>query len=69
MPLSTPSTAACRIPLCAIVQLAQLKILSPLLTLKIDLKKNSLPHIMKIPKLPILQLAQLQILSPLLTIK
>ncbi len=30
----TPSTAACRIPLCAIFRLAQLKILSPLLTLK-----------------------------------
>jgi hypothetical protein len=29
MPQSTPSTAACRIPLCAILQLAQLKILSP----------------------------------------
>jgi hypothetical protein len=43
MPQSTPSTAACRIPLCAILQLAQLKILSPLLTLKIDLKKKFPP--------------------------
>jgi hypothetical protein len=49
MPQSTPSTAACRIPLCAILQLAQLKILSPLLTLKIDLKKDSLPHINEDP--------------------
>jgi len=45
MPQSTPSAAACRIPLCAILQLAQRKILSPLLTLKIDFKKNfSPPH-------------------------
>jgi hypothetical protein len=40
MPQSTPSTAACRIPLCAILQLPQLKI---------DLKKNSLPHINEDP--------------------
>jgi hypothetical protein len=38
MPQSSPST-----PLCAILQLAQLKILSPLLTLKIDLKKKFPP--------------------------
>ncbi len=34
IPQSTPSTAACRIPLCAILQLAQPKILCPLLTQK-----------------------------------
>jgi hypothetical protein len=45
----TPSTAACRIPVCAIFQLAQLKSLSPLLTLKIDLNKTSLPHINEDP--------------------
>ncbi len=38
MPQSSPGT-----PLCAILQLAQLKILSPLLTLKIDFKKKFPP--------------------------